>query len=35
MLGMVTAIVNYYATLERMTKLTRYVKDTCPRVYDA
>jgi hypothetical protein len=25
---------NYYATLERTIKLTRYVKDTCPRVYD-
>jgi hypothetical protein len=25
---------NNYATLERVLKPTRYVKDTCPRVYD-
>jgi hypothetical protein len=25
---------NYYTKLERMIKTTRYVKDTCPRVYD-
>jgi hypothetical protein len=25
---------NYYAKLERTIKPTRYVKDTCPRVYD-
>jgi hypothetical protein len=25
---------NYYDTLERVMKLTRYIKNTCPRVYD-
>jgi hypothetical protein len=27
-------INNYYATLERAMRLTRYIKYTCPRVYD-
>jgi hypothetical protein len=25
---------NYYTTLQRAMKLTRYMKDTCPRFYD-
>jgi hypothetical protein len=29
-----TKLENYYTTVERTIKPTRYERDTCPRVYD-